>query len=387
MELTDYFDPVTADQEYRLGEKTAFGSFVDKHLPGGNLPEWEKADIAILGLSEYRGAHKDNSDDAACQARKCLYELAATGEKMKVADLGNLRPGKVIDDSLAALRDVMAELMAKNTFPIILGGHKGLTLGMFRAYEAGKKAINITAVDSRPGMGSDHYSGIGVTEQSYLNSIIASKSKYLFNYSNIGYQSCFTNREEIRLLEDLMFDSFRLGVARENLKETEPVLRDTDLLILSMSAIRQSDAPASLSPSPNGFPGEEVCQLAWYGGKSERVSSLALFDWYGEYDTRYQTAHLVAQVVWYFIDGFYKRKDEYPFNPAKECTKFIVNLSGADNDIVFYKSSRSERWWMEVPSSRLPKSMMVACSHEDYQNACKQEVPERWWQVFRKINQ
>ncbi len=386
MKMNDYFEQVPVENNCLPGKQKAFGTRVQKYLPGGKFPLWEKADIAIIGISEYRNVHKENCTSAASQARKALYELSPADKKMKIADLGNLKTGRSIDDSLAALRDVMSELLGKNTVPLILGGSKDLTLAMFRAYEANKRTINLTAVDSRPGMGSRHYPETEAADQSYLSRIISSRSKHLFNYSNIGYQSCFTDREETRLLEDLLFDSFRLGMVRENLKEMEPVLRDTDLLMISMSSIRQSDAPAVLFPSPNGFPGEEVCQLAWYGGQSERLTSLALFDWYGRYDRRYQTAHQAAQIAWYFIDGYYKRKSEYPFNPSRECTKFIVNLTDTGSEIVFYKSNKSDRWWMEVPSSKLPKSLMVACSYEDYQRACHQEVPERWWQNFRKVN-
>lgn len=383
MELIDYFDPVSVKGDYRLGEKIAFGTHVQKHLSGEKFPLWEKSDMALIGISEYRGSHLGNCSIAADQARKCLYELSQT-DRMKITDLGNLRAGKTIDDSLAALRDIVAELLAKNTLPLILGGSRDMTLGMFRAYEKRKKTINLTSVDNRAGMSGSHYPDS--IEHSCLSRIISSKSKYLFNYSNIGYQSCFSEPDEARLMEDLMFDTFRLGMIRDNLKETEPVIRDTDLLIISMSAIRQSDAPAALFPSPNGFTGEEVCQLAWYGGKSERLTSLALSDWYAEYDRRSHTARQAAQIAWYFIDGYYKRKGEYPFNPSKECTKYIVNLTRTGNDIVFYKSSRSERWWMEVPSSKLPGSLMVACSYEDYRSACRQEVPERWWQNFKKVN-
>ncbi|MGF1584046.1 MAG: arginase family protein [Bacteroidales bacterium] len=384
MDLRDYFDPVTLEADYLLGADNVFGTHVRKHMKGNDFPAWDNADIALIGISEYRSVHKDNCADAANMARKCLYELSKTDNKMNIADLGNLREGKNIEDSLAALRDVMAELLSKNTIPLLLGGNRELTLAMFRAYEKINKTINLTAIDRQPGLAGNHYNN--VRQPSYLSSIISSKSKHLFNYSNIGYQSYFALSDEIKLLEDMLFDSFRLGAVKENLKEMEPVIRDTDLLMISMSSIRQSDAPASVNTSPNGFFGEEVCQLAWYGGKSERLSSIAIFDWYGSYDMRSHTAHQAAQISWYFIDGFYKRKGEYPFNSSKDCTKYIVNLSRPDGEIIFYKSNRSERWWMEVPSSKLPKSLLVACSYEDYQKACRQELSERWWQNFKKIN-
>ncbi len=384
MEIKDYFEPVSEVTGYRLGEKNAFGSRVHKHLADKKFPDWKKADIAVLGISEYRGAHKKNCRDAADQARKCLYQLSPAGRKMKIADLGNLREGKTTDDSLAALRDMVSVLLENKTIPLILGGTRDLTLGLFRAYEQNKRNVSLTAVDSQPGVAASYRED--VRGKSYLSTIVSSRSKYLFNYTNIGYQSYFAGVDETNLLEDMLFDFFRLGMARENITEMEPVIRDTDLIMVSMSAVRQSDAPAAIFPSPNGFTGEEVCQLAWYAGKSDKLSCIAISDWYAGYDLRDHTAHLAAHTAWYFIDGFYKRNGEYPFNRAKDCTKYIVNLSGSGNDIAFYKSNKSQRWWMEIPSSKLPSGLMVACSYQDYQRACRQEVPERWWQNFKKIN-
>ncbi len=385
MEIKDYFEPVSVRAHYRMGEKNALGRRVDQHLSHDDFPEWEKADIIIFGLSDYRNVQLENCPDASNQARKCLYELTPSTGNMKVADLGNLRTGNTVEDMLAAIRDVTSLIIGNGKIPIIFGGTKDLALGLFNAYEKNKRTVNISAVDSLPGLSSFHYEDI--KRKSYLSRIISSRSKYLFNFTSIGYQSYFAGVDEINILDDMLFDSFRLGKVRDNIVDMEPVMRDTDLLIISMSSIRQADAPAALFPSPNGFTGEEACQLAWYGGRSERLSSIALFDWHAKYDSRSHTAHQAAHIAWYFIDGFYKRKGEYPFNPSLECTKYIVNLSGAGNDIIFYKSLKSERWWMEVPSSRLPSALMVACSFEDYQKACRQEVPERWWQNFKKINQ
>jgi formiminoglutamase len=382
MDIHDYFEPVTVNTHYRLGEKNAFGSGVQKHLSGQTLPDWHKADIALIGISEFRQSHKNNSADTANTTRKYLYELSRPEVKLKIADLGNLKEGNTIEDSHAALRDVMAGLLAENTLPVLIGGSRELALAMFKAYEDNQRTINMTAVDRQPGLAGNQLDDS--PEQSYLSRIISAKSKFLFNFTNIGYQSYFTVANEIKLLDDLLFDAFRLGIVRDDIREMEPVLRDTDMLVISLSSVRQSDSPAAIAASPNGFSGEEICQLAWYGGKSERLTSFALSDWYHEYDRRDQTSHLAAQVIWYFIEGYYKRKGEYPFNSSKDCTKYIVNLSG--NEIVFYKSTRSERWWMEVPSSILPGNLHIACSYEDYQKACKQEVPERWWQNFKKIN-
>jgi formiminoglutamase len=384
MEIHDYFDPVTVKTDYRLGEKNVFGAKVQKNLSEKSFPDWQKADIALVGISEYRQSRENNSADTANKTRKYLYELSKPEGKINVTDLGNLKVGNTIEDSCAALRDIMSALLERNIFPVLIGGTSQLALAMFKAYENNQKTINLTSIDRQPGLAGNHFDDS--PEQSYLGRIISEKSRFLFNYANIGYQSYFTLSDEIKLLDDLLFDAFRLGVVRDDIREMEPVLRDTDMLVISMSAVRQSDAPAAITASPNGFTGEEICQLAWYGGKSERLTSIAFHDWYHEYDRRDQTSHLAAQVIWYFIDGYYRRKGEYPFNTSRDSTKYIVDLSGPGTEIVFYKSTRSERWWMEIPSSKLPRSLLVACSYEDYQKACRQEVPDRWWQNFKKIN-
>ena len=384
MDIKDYFEPVTIKAHYRRGEKNALGTYTEQYIPYKDFPAWENADIVIFGLSDYRSIQLDECPDASNQARKCLYELTPPVGKMKIADLGNLITGKTIEDTFAAIRDITSLIIENGKIPLIFGGTKDLALGLFNGYEKNEMTVNLTALDSMPGLSSYHNDK--VKRKSYLSRIISSRSKFLFNYTSIGYQSYFAGVDEINILDDMQFDSFRLGKVRENISEMEPVMRDTDLLVISMSSIRQADAPASLFPSPNGFTGEEACQLAWYGGTSERLSSIALFDWHSKYDSRFHTAHQAAHIAWYFIEGYYKRRGEYPFNSSKDCTKYIVNLSGAGNNIVFYKSQKSERWWMEIPSSRLPSSLMVACSFEDYQKACRQEVPDRWWQNFKKTN-
>ena len=65
-------------------------------------------------------------------------------------------------------------------------------------------------------------------------------------------------------------------------------------------------------------------------------------------------------------------------------------LKKDDQEIVFYKSNRSERWWMEVPNPnnkvRYQKHHLVPCSYKDYETALREEMPERWWQAFQKIS-
>jgi hypothetical protein len=42
------------------------------------------------------------------------------------------------------------------------------------------------------------------------------------------------------------------------------LLRDADLVSFDISAVKQSEAPASRFASPNGLAAEDACQLARY---------------------------------------------------------------------------------------------------------------------------
>src|SRR5690606_32620203 len=96
-------------------------------------------------------------------------------------------------------------------------------------------------------------------------------------------------------------------------------------------------------------------------------------------DNRNLTAMTVATMIWYFIEGFYHRKNEQSFT-GKQFTKYAVAFNDDNPDrMVFYKSNKSEKWWLEVESLTEGKSpRIVPCSYEDYLLATKGEVPNRW---------
>ena len=168
----------------------------------------------------------------------------------------------------------------------------------------------------------------------------------------------------------------------------EPVLRDATMISLDVCAIRQSDAPGHFSATPNGFYGEEICTLAMYAGLSERLSTLGIFEVNPHFDINDQTSHLSAQVIWYFIDGFAKKRSEYPHEKSREFREYIVHLNEIDQDLIFYKSTETNRWWIKTPALKLKPGYpeFISCSYEDYQKASNQEIPDRWWKAYQKFN-
>jgi hypothetical protein len=242
----------------------------------------------------------------------------------------------------------------------------------------------LAAIDPKLDLG---YKKNDFDSDSYLGQIILEKGKNLFNFSNIGYQSYFCNKDELHLLNKLNFDAFRLGYVRSNLSDIEPVLRDANILGIDMSAVKQSDSPGHKFPSPNGLYSEEICQLARYAGISDNLSIFGIFDINPLFDVNEQSARLAAQIIWHFIDGFNSRQKDFPLTDSQNYTKHIVSFEKSDQNIVFYQNNFNKRWWMEVPYPKNPqKNMKIACTYSDYKLACNQELPERWLKTIQKLS-
>lgn len=387
--LHEYFNPVSEHLFLEGDQPLPADCLVHRtgiHVKG-MFPSFENVRLAILGVGEERGsALNKGCAKGADEIRKKLYRLKAHQETLPVIDLGNLKIGETLEDTYAAVATVVSELLPLKIIPVIIGGSQDLTYGQYAGFKRLEQIINIVSIDARFDLG---YVGDTAKSESYLGRIILEQPNYLFNFSNIGYQTYFAGAESISLMKRLYFDAHRLGVVHKNIEETEPVVRSADLLTVDISAIRQSDAPGNALASPNGFYGEEVCQVMMYAGMSDKLSCLGLYEFNPEHDRGDQTAHLIAQMVWYFIEGVNNRKNDIPqLNPNAYIT-YRVAVPNLDNEIIFLKSTRSDRWWMKLPvseqRSRYMSHHLMPCSYNDYEQACNNEVPDRWWNALQKL--
>lgn len=355
------------------------------HREVEGLPDLEGVKVALLGIVEDRGAVGNSGcKSAADEVRHYLYSLYCGNWNVAIADLGNIYPGETLRDSLEGLREVCYELIKNHITPLIIGGSQDLTYANYRAYDRLEQTVNLVSIDSRFNLGQQEEN---LNANNFLSHIILKKPYILFNFSNIGYQTYFANQEEIDLMERMYFEVHRLGNFRNNITEAEPILRDADIVSFDISAIRHPDAPGNGNSSPNGFTGEEACALARYAGISDKLSSFGIYECNPSQDFNGQTAHLVAQMVWYFIEGFNARKGDYPFASKNDYQRFTVLMEDGDHELVFYKSHLSERWWIEVPSNGMKNNdrhKLIPCSYQDYQKACENETPLRWWHAMKK---
>ncbi len=362
----------------------SLASTIQIHTQTNGFPDLTDVDIAIIGVEEDRNT-EDNfgSGKELHHIRRHLYELFPGSWDCSIVDLGNIKKGKLTSDTHYAVTDIIAGLLKKNILPIIIGGGQDITFSNYKAYDQLEQTVNLVTVDSMFDLGTLQDE---LSSRSYLSKIIMEEPSNLFNYSNIGYQTYFNSQEEINLIEKLNFDTFRLGEAK-NLEIVEPVFRDADIVSVDIGVVRQSDAPGNKNVSPNGFYGEEICAIARYAGISDKVSSFGIYEYNSKYDSNHQTAHLIAQMIWYFIEGVNSRAKDYPFITKENYQKFTVLLEN-DDSINFYKSNKSGRWWMEInliKDNKYKRHSLIPCTYQDYIETTEQLIPDRWFKAQRKM--
>lgn len=390
MDISIYFDPIQL-KGYHYAEKTRrklIGDVIKAYIEPNNFPSLEEADLAIIGVGEDRNSLFNNGCGLAPDSiRRELYKLFQGNFNLKLVDLGNVIQGNTIEDTYFALTAILVELLERNILPVILGGSQDLTFANYKAYEKLGRIINIAAVDSQFDLG---HSGEKLDARSFMSHIILQQPNYLFNYTNIGFQTYFVDQQAITLMKNLYFDTYRLGMVRSNMEEVEPMVRNADMLSVDIGSVRASDAPGNGNASPNGFYGEEICQIMRYAGLSDKLTSLGLYEINPRLDRQSQTAQLAAQMIWYFIDGYYSRKGDFSPDKKKDLVKYTVTMKDFKDEVIFFRSNKSERWWMEVPirskhRKRYERHHLVPCSYEDYQTACQNFLPDRWWQTYQKL--
>lgn len=394
MDIDIFLKPTgTQFSSFPLG---TLGSMASFYKEDSDVSFFEQKHIAILGVEEERGA--ENNEGCAHGPdviREHFYALYPSFHSdPKVIDLGNIKKGQSLEDTFFAVSEVCSFLIKKNIIPVVLGGGHHLTYALYKSYERLEQIINMVSIDKKLDLDVLHLQEDTLSDidnDNFLNYIISHQPSHLFNYTQLAYQKYFESAQALQLMSKLHFDTLRLGDINGNqLSEIEPILRNADVVSVDISCVRYSDAPANKKSSPHGLYGEELCQLLRYAGMGDRVACLGFFEYNPTLDgNNFQTAQLIAQSMWYFLEGYYIRKTEYPASKADNFLKYRVVLEENAQEIIFFKSILTDRWWMEVPypsgKASHSRHYLVPCSYQDYQKACQDGIPERWWKTFQKL--
>jgi arginase family enzyme len=392
-DLSIYFSPVDEPSETLAKSSVAgtIGSQIETHFK--SFPEIEAKSLVFIFVNDVRGGTDGQSNLKSIHKaiRRDLYRLFFPQIPFKIYDLGTIQAGDTIQDTHFAVRDTCSELIKHNTIPVLIGGSEDIAFANYLAYQKLEQTLNVLAIDRKIDMeGISEEEEMPVNQDNYLTRIILHQPATLFNLTVMGTQSYFVNPEIKELMEKLYFDIRRLGEAQADITANEPVIRSADMVSVDMSVLRRSDFAACATISPNGFYGEELCRLVRYAGMSDKMTSIGFYNFSGSEDDVSQSSMLFAQVLFYFMEGVAGRKRDYPMTNKSEYIKYTVLLDQDKYELVFYKSPKSDRWWMEVPyppenKIRFQRHLMIPCTYTDYQMALQNEMPDLWWRTYQKL--
>lgn len=378
--IFDFLQPVNQQviEQVKKTSKQALGNKVLFHTETA-FPNLDEIQLALITVNEYRGAGLENEEENFTNFRNYFYALFPGNWSITIADLGNIQAGASVEDTYFLVKSICEELLRKKITPIIIGGSQDLTYPMYRSYDNLDQMVNLVSVDSKFDLAQED----SLLYNSYLTKIVVEEPNNLFNFTNLGYQTYFNSQEEIDLIEKLYFDAYRLGEVSQKTHIAEPIFRNSDMATFDIMSVESSSSGNYLHFNPNGFSGKEICALARYAGISDKISSIGVFNFF---NTKKEIS-LVAQIIWYFLEGIANRSYEYPYGEKENYYKYIVPIN--DEELVFYKSNNTDRWWIEIPffadiNNKLKRNTLLPCTYEEYLAACEQELPERWWKIQKR---
>ncbi|MDR1592852.1 MAG: hypothetical protein LBS43_00025 [Prevotellaceae bacterium] len=312
--------------------------------------------IAILGVGAEKGL---------TLVRKSLYGLYC-GHEVGISDLGNIAQSKI-----DKLKEIIKALSDKNICTIIIGNSVDILPVCIEAL-AEKKSISASAV----------YPAVVGSE--FTDSLINNKFRNLFDFNFLAYQTYLSDPETLNMLSSCYFETLRLGKFREDNRIYEPALRDSDIFSLDMASVRKPEIADSLYSGLNGLYSEEVCLIARHAGISDRLKIANIFC-HDKVEKDGQKNALIAQIVWHIVDGIANRANEIMLNNVNGIKKILINLEKPTEQLVFYYSDITNRWWMEIREDSEKNPLIISCTENDYKTACRRDVPLRWIWYQQKL--
>ena len=76
-------------------------------------------------------------------------------------------------------------------------------------------------------------------------------------------------------------------------------------------------------------------------------------------------------MLWYLLEGFYSKTKDDLTNEA-DFIEYKVEHSSLGIELTFFKSKKSDRWWINIKEEKIP------CSYMDYKQSCDGLLPDVW---------
>lgn len=352
----NYHDFIAEPGEIRT-EKWQLGSLFQKEFVQGG--------IALLFVSDYRGAGRKAFARDFHFLRKELFSLSVHDFQVPMYDFGDLISGKSSEDTSYVLQEVLSACHYKKTIPIVVGGSSDLSYSLYSALDFHQKEISYTQISNYISIQNEEDS---LNERNFLGRIFASKHFEIKNYTHLGYQKHLSRLDSVKLLKEVDFQGIRLAEMMKGMDSIEPYLRRSDLVTLNCDAVESFSTPFSIHPQVNGLNRREVCALMKEVGLSQNLKSVGLFNL--ELDSQNElNLQLAAQMIWYLIEGI-NIQNSHPKSRSYE-TFWVLTPQG---EYAFHRETFSSLWYF----GNAPEMQNnLACSQQDYELAKRGELSPR----------
>jgi formiminoglutamase len=379
-EISNFFDSFSLN--HSIYKNSQLYSNVINLQKNENIP----SDINTIALINFSiNNDREKFITSLIKLRSYLYSYSNI-DKVQILDCGSFINSVNAKDSIDGLAYVLSDLITTGIVPIIISDDRSVILAIHKAYEHIKRYYNLDFIlpfidINNENLWEKSKDLLPWHDYIFRNNLLLNTATF------IGYQSYLTDGDALQWVENNFFDLLRLGDIRENIKSAEPYIRNSDIICIDMNVMKKSEAPATMLALPNGLYAEELCQLSYYAGMSDKSSVFTFYNYNPDKDLEDQTMQLIAQALWYIAEGVSLRVKDYPFTPKTQMLKYTVIMDSPVNELIFYRSTRSDRWWIELPiknTTHIQRHTLIPCLYEDYLAALQNKIPLIFWNAIKK---
>lgn len=362
--IADYLSPVSKELQSEINQLNDASCFGKKIIFDHTI-ETSKAKIVLLGINL-----DENEKELFQQVRKWLYELRFGDWHTQLYDIGDLILGNEESDTLFAFNSACQYFLKQNASLIILGNESRLIPWQHSVF-GNKKPKNLVTIDAKISIGNIDET---LNNSNYLGKLIQSNFS-IGHYSNIGHQTYYVSKEEIGLMNQLNYDCFRLGELIEDIKQITPVFQNAHSVSINLNALQNHYDIEKQTINPNGINSRELCDLTYHAGIGNDTQILGFFNYTKQ---NRSNEELIAQAIWYFIEGINNRHKKKSFDSSEFFEKY--NLPFHEKNILFYKDRTNNNWWVNIDNIK----EYHPCSYRDYEMAVNYFFTKRIENLLKK---
>ena len=264
--------------------------------------------VVFLGFASDEGVRRNKGRTGAAQAPDTIRKFLSVLPKMKsdvtaLYDYGNvICVGKELETARETQISVVKRLLAKKTYPLVLGGGHEVAFGNFAALNDRYKNIGIINIDAHFDMrlpNPDTNSGTGFYEMSQF----AAQHNRKFSYLALGIQQIANTQaifERAKTAGATWILADEIHYNQTNwLKKIDAFVSAHDVIYLSldMDVFDAAFAPGVSAPATNGLTPHQVKMIIHTVFRTHKVRLMDVAEFNPEYDTDNRTARLAAHMI------------------------------------------------------------------------------------------